>query len=266
MLDDQNRNAHIPDIADDFVQCNLLCGVHAGCGLIQQQHLRLCGQSAGNLDQSLLAIGQGTRGQVLFVGHAHHFQAADAFLPGSLLLTTHGGGVEQGAEQSIGDPAVLADHDIVQHTHTQKQVDLLVGSGDAGLTELVAPAVGNLLALKIDMTLRGLLYTVDGVEQRGFTGTVWADQTGDLPGLYMDGDVVYRNDTAKPDGDVFNLYHFVLSPSTFFLSSHPARRLPSFRRPETQPPGRKPMNTSTITPYRTLRQAWAEASSSLRIW
>ena len=77
MLDQEHRDSGVADGSYSLDQLDLLGGVHAGGRLVEKQQLGIGGKSPSDLDQPLLAIGQGGHrpiGQVLDADHCQRFQ------------------------------------------------------------------------------------------------------------------------------------------------------------------------------------------------
>ena len=132
--------------------------VQRGCGLIEQQQLRLHAERPGNGYTLLLAAGQLCRSGVDVSAHAHLFQI---FFRGLLRLCL-----------ILFVDDLHADHAVFQHVHVGKQVEGLEYHTYFG-TELVLILrfVGNLFSLEHDLAAGGFLQHIDTAEQCGFTGS-----------------------------------------------------------------------------------------------
>jgi hypothetical protein len=69
---------------------------------------------------------------------------------------------------------------VLQDGQRAEQADVLIGAGDAALRDLVGAQPGDGTAIKNDIALIRAVETGYAVEERGFSGTVRADQADDL--------------------------------------------------------------------------------------
>ena len=75
---------------------------------------------------------------------------------------------------------VQADLNVVLHRHGVEQANVLERTGDTHTVDLIDRLARGVLAVEQDSTVRGLVHLGEQVEDRGLTGTVGTDQTGDL--------------------------------------------------------------------------------------
>ena len=75
---------------------------------------------------------------------------------------------------------VQTDLDVVLHRHGVEQADVLEGTGNTHAVDLVDRLARGVLTVEQDGAVRGLVHLGEQVEDRGLTGTVGSDQTGDL--------------------------------------------------------------------------------------
>ena len=102
------------------------------------------------------------------------------------------------AGDRAGMPAQMgADRDVLQHGHVGHQLDVLEGSGDAELDDLLRRRVVDLVAEHGDRAAGRCQHAGDQVEGRALAGAVGADQGDDLAGLDVERDVVDGDDAAE---------------------------------------------------------------------
>ena len=71
--------------------------------------------------------------------------------------------------------AMAPQQKVVQHRGRFKQLNVLEGARNAQGGDLVALHLGQVLALKVDLSSTGVEHAGDRIEQRGFARTVGAD-------------------------------------------------------------------------------------------
>ena len=73
-----------------------------------------------------------------------------------------------------------ADLNVILHRHGIKQANVLEGTGNTHAVDLVDRLARGVLTVEQDGAVRGLIHLGEQVEDRGLTGAVGADQTGNL--------------------------------------------------------------------------------------
>ena len=130
---------------------------------------------------------------------------------------------------------VLGDNYVVKHRHALPQADILKGTGNAHLGNMIRcrgqSMVGRIhggvfpfvqlrhlspgmvadirLVVKQHLAVGRLVNPGDDVEGRGLPGAVGADEGHNLPFVHLQGEVIDRHHTAKLHGDVFHLQNVV---------------------------------------------------------
>ena len=82
--------------------------------------------------------------------------------------------------QGIVRGVVQADLDVILHGEVLEQPDVLEGSGNAHLIELIGLFARRVLPIQQDGAPGGMVYVGEQVEHGGLACTVGADQAGDL--------------------------------------------------------------------------------------
>ena len=217
MLDEQDGHVEVvADEADGLDQVLGLVGVHARRGLVEEQELGVCGQGAGDLQLSLLTVGQ-IAGQVV----ALLLQVEDAeqllrSLPHGLLHLEVTGQAEDGLQDRALELGLVVEshHDVAYHSHVVEQTDVLEGTGDALVVDLVLGQALQLLAVQVEGTGGGLVDPRQEVEDRGLTRAVGADETVDLILFDADIDVLGGLQTTEGDTQVLGFENVVCHQSS----------------------------------------------------
>ena len=141
--------------------------VQGGGGLVEQQYLRVHGQSPGDGHTLLLAAGDLPGLGVDIGGHAHLLQVIHgALLSIHLVLLEH---------------LHLAYHTVFQHGHVVEQVEGLEHHTHPGtvLGGVDAPA-RHIVSVVEDLAGGGRLQQIDAPQQRGLAGAGGADNGDDV--------------------------------------------------------------------------------------
>ena len=89
---------------------------------------------------------------------------------------------------SLGRFDEAAKLQIFQHGHAGKQASAFRNDGNAVLTKLVTWQGRDVFAIEAQRAAAGLVQTGNGVDQRGFAGTVGAHHTDQLARLHLQAD------------------------------------------------------------------------------
>ena len=91
MLDQQHREPLVADGANQVDQRGLLAGIESGRRFVKAEQLGLGGQRAGNLEPTLIAIGQVLGLLLAAVGDADELQQCDGTINRFVLLAAVAG-------------------------------------------------------------------------------------------------------------------------------------------------------------------------------
>ena len=96
---------------------------------------------------------------------------------------------------------------VFDHRHVCKQADILKGSRDTGLYELVDffPVQGN--AVQQDGALRGDVHAGEQVEHGGLACAVGADETHQLAGIDGEVKILHSVQTSEGNAQMLGLQH-----------------------------------------------------------
>jgi len=112
--------------------------------------------------------------------------------------------------QSASDKVLLhqnvsGGHKVILGSETGVQLDVLEGAGDAEFSHLIRSHPGNSLPVISYLTFLRFIEAVYAVEYAGLAGAVRADNSQYLSIPYIQAHVDKGLDTAKAEGEVFNL-------------------------------------------------------------
>ena len=208
MLDQQNGNAEpVPDGIDAGEQLCGFCGVHTGSRLVQQQHLHVGSQCAGDLQLALLPIGQAGGGNVRLLPQAADLQQIQRLFRDLLLRLPEFRRAEHGVQQIVVQILAEGHLDVFDNGHIREQADILEGAGNAGLHELVNLFAVQRDAVQQDGSLRGDIHAGEQVEHGGFPGAVGADEAHQLPGADGKVEILHGVQTAEGNAQMLCLQH-----------------------------------------------------------
>ena len=104
-----------------------------------------------------------------------------------------------------------ADLDVIQNGHIRKQADILEGSGNAQLVDLVYRHSLDVDAVDQHGAAGGLIDAGEQIENGGLARAVGADQAGDLGGADGNVEAVHSRQAAKVDAQVPHVQNGLLA-------------------------------------------------------
>ena len=112
----------------------------------------------------------------------------------------------------------MADENVFQHGHTGEEADILEGTCDAEIDDLIRLLAFDGGAVQDDIPFGHLIHAGDQVENGGLAGAVWPDDAEDLPFVYMEGHIGNSGEAAELFHYIFHFeQHQFFPPSTAFL-------------------------------------------------
>ncbi len=199
VLHDQHGHALVGQPVEDRREAVGLLLVETRCRLVEQQHRGPAGQGPGELQQPGVAGGQRVGP---LVGLRRETDTGQQFV-GDVRRTT----VDVTHQLGGGE-------DVVAHGERAEQLQALEGAGHPEAGPLVGGHAGDVVTRQQHPTGGGRLQPGEHVEDGGLAGTVGADETGDLPGLDVEVDLVDGHVTAEADRDLTRFeYRHHTSPS-----------------------------------------------------
>src|SRR3954462_558330 len=214
VLDQHHGRAElVVHVQDEAAHVLLLLQVHAGHGLVQQQHLRFHRERAAEVHALLQPVRQLSHGH-LAVGLDLQ-EVDDAFhrLAVCDLLALRRADAQGLQQQVAADAQVAARHDVVQDAHALEQRQVLEGARDAHLRHLAAPHVLEAAAAKGDRALLVLVHALDAIEHGALAGAVGADDGAHLVLAHVEGDVGERLHAAEGERDVAHVQDHFAQPA-----------------------------------------------------
>ncbi len=177
------------DVEDD----RAFSGGHAGGGFVQQQHRWLQSERDGDLDQSLLAVGQRLHRGQRVIGDPQLLQQCIGVLQ---RRPVRGDGTQHVAADALS----LTDREcnILQHRQAAKQRVDLESTPESSAHACGLRQCGDVIAIQQD-TPRGRCETAgDQVDERRLAGTVRTDQGVACARFQAEVDVVCNDQRAEP--------------------------------------------------------------------
>ena len=184
-------------LGDQFVQLFGLFRVQPRRRFIQHQDFRLSHHTAGNLQTTLVAVGQVTG---LTVGV---FKQADTLKPGRgaierlALGAAEGWRLQQAGENPGFQLLMLRHQQVFNHRHFAEQTHVLESSHHAHAGDLLARQPFQVLVAQHNGAAGWLIETGQAVEDGGFARAVRADKRNDFPLAQLQRHVVDRQQAAK---------------------------------------------------------------------
>ena len=205
MLDQQHRITVIADRPDQLDECGLLARVESGGRLVEAQQFGLGRQSPGDLQASLVAVGEILGLLLPPVGDPDELQQRSGLLNGRTLLPPVPRGAQQRARHRGAMPRIGADDHILQRGHLAPQPDVLEGARDAQPGDLVTLAPADRFPVEHHGAGRRAVNTGDGVETGGLPGAVGADQSQNLTAANREAHRVQGGQAAEFHGEIGGL-------------------------------------------------------------
>ncbi len=178
MLDEQDGDAElVADALDVLHELLGLGGVHAGRGLVEQQHLGVRSQRAQDFEPTLGSIREVARqrtGEFLHVEDVEKLERLVVEL--GLLLPVPWETEHVGKEVRLHGVAEAHEH-VLFDRHLVEKADVLERSGDAHAVYLGNGLAGRVDAVEQDRTARGLIHAGQKVEDSSLAGAVGADES-----------------------------------------------------------------------------------------
>ena len=189
MTDVDQRNALILQLTHDAEQRFDLVGGQRGGGLVQDQHLAVCGNGLCDLHHLHLSDAQGTQ---LCMGVDVQLQLLQQVIG----IFVHFGVVHNGdGTRLLG--GVAAQPDVLGHGTGRDGLQLLMHHRDAAVQRFQRVRDGNFLAFVFDLALVHLVNAEHALHQSGLTSAVFAHQGHDLAGAKLQLCVVQRFDAGE---------------------------------------------------------------------
>ncbi|MNU85435.1 hypothetical protein D3C71_751760 [compost metagenome] len=91
----------------------------------------------------------------------------------------------------------MTEEDVFAHGKLIEQHGFLVNGGDTGIDGVLRAVKMDRLAIEKDFTLVGAIDAGEDFDERGFSSTVLADQSGDLAGIKRDIDAIQGFDAGE---------------------------------------------------------------------
>ena len=100
---------------------------------------------------------------------------------------------------------ITRDANVVENGEAAEEPDVLEGSSYPELYDLIHAQTGQIAALQRNAAIGGLVNAGNEIEDGGFTGAVWADQSDELVLSDNEIDGVDGGETSEPNRGLFEL-------------------------------------------------------------
>ena len=184
VLDHEDRVAGLgAELGDQLGDLLGLLRVHAGSGLVEQQHPRVRRRRAGDLEPAAVGVGEAVGGLVPAVAHqplAEEREPLLGELADLLLLAAHARRAQHRAEDAGLRVPVRGRHHVLAHGHVEEEAQRLERARDPAARDLVRLEALDARAGEDDVAAGRHVDARDEVEQRRLAGAVRADHADDL--------------------------------------------------------------------------------------
>ena len=205
VLDEKHGDARSVDVADALDQVGTLGGVHTGGGLVEQQQPRFGRQGAGDLHQTLRAVGKTGGGQMRRRLQPDGGEGLHGPFPRPLLFSPLMRQTESAGPQSGALVPMAADENVLEHGHVGVDAQVLEGAGHAETGGVRGREMSDIPAGETYGTRGQLLQPADRVEERRLAGPVRADERDDPSGRHLKRDLIDGFQAPEVDGEVLDL-------------------------------------------------------------
>ena len=194
MTDEKDGFAFGRQVPHDLHELFDFLGCQYGGGLVKNQDFIVAVQHFQNLGPLLH-----TDGDILdFCVRIHlqtvFFRKRNHLFPGLLLL-----------KEAHGTDRLHAHDDVVQHSETLHQLEMLVHHADSQGVGVVRIVDFDFFSVLFDGAFLRLVQAEEHTHQRGFPGTVFAQQRVDFSMAQLQGDIIIGDDARKTFGDMQHL-------------------------------------------------------------
>ena len=203
MLDQQNRVAHFLQAVYNVGQVRSFLFVHTGCRFIQQKQLGVRCQCPGNFQLPLGTIGKAGTHLKAEPVEVQQFENFIRFFLALFFFQSLRSGIENGRKDPAFGMAVHTGNYIVTDTHPGIEPDILEGSCKTQLCNFMRLPAGNILTQERHLSFGRAIDAGDYIEQRCFSGTVWADDADDFSAMDFHADVRKGDQATEALGNMF---------------------------------------------------------------
>src|SRR5439155_858725 len=154
--------------------------------LVEEEHARLGGERARQLEALALAGGERARVRVRLLDEPDPVEQ----LAGARPRVTH-----------VARPGERAHHHVVDDGESRERPQLLERARDTPAAHLVGGEAREGASVESHHARIGVIEAADDLEERRLAGPVRADDADQLARLHLEGEVAVRGDAAEPLGD-----------------------------------------------------------------
>ena len=147
--------------------------------LVEEQHLGIEHERAGDLEAALVAVGERRRALVGVVVELEELQQVEGLAAHRGLVVGVAPRAHDGVEERRAGHAVARHEHVLEHRHLPEEPDVLERARDAEVGDLPRREAVDALAAERDGALRRRVHAGDAVEHRGLAGAVGSDEPED---------------------------------------------------------------------------------------
>src|SRR5206468_11184041 len=261
VLDQQDSQALLANSTDETAHDGFLRSGHTGARLVEQKHARLRRERHGQLDESLLAVGQGAGGFPPAVAETDEVDDGSGLRAKRPLLGGEPAPAGEDGEESGRAPQMQPGQHVVLHAQGGEHARLLERADDASTGDRGGPQARQRGAVVRDEPAGGPQIAGDRVERGGLAGAVRADDARDRAGSNLERHALERGHAAEPHGEISDRQHHRRMVGE---SGSAGAWLPAITRASqgTMPRGRKKTSSTSSTPYASIYHCHDAAARS----
>ena len=204
MLNEQDGALVIADAVYEFAQLHFLGRIHAGRGFVKRNQLGIGGQCAGDLQATLVAVGQRAGLEICIAADAYVIEQFLGARSDRGFFGDETAGAQDGAEQAGLGADVAADHDVLEGRHVGKEADVLEGAGNTGTCDFMDGRGGIGFTGQFEAAAVRGVETGDDVEEGGLARAIGTNEAIDLTAFDGQAHVGESLQAAKTLGDTGN--------------------------------------------------------------
>jgi len=180
---------------------------HPGGRLVEDQELRLKGERSGDLDPTLVPVGQFPRHAEAVVADSNPVEQRLGLLHCSAALLPVPAGPRERIEDTRARAHRASDHDILERVEMSEQPDVLKRPPHADGGEPVGRKTRHARAGEPNVTGIGRIDPGDEVERGRLAGTIGPDDRHHRPLRDREAHVIDGNEATEPLRQSFNSQH-----------------------------------------------------------
>jgi hypothetical protein len=194
--------ARVGHLADQLIHLDGFLRIEAGGRLVEEDHPRLHGQGAGDLQALEGTVGHGVGaglGVLLQADEAHQLEGLAAQLG---VAAGDAREAQGGLDQVAVETQVGTHHHVLDGAHVHADLQVLEGARHTAAGQLVRRLATDGFAIQADLAVGGFVDPGDEVEQGRLAGAIGADHGIDDACVDAEAHILHGLDAAEVDGEV----------------------------------------------------------------